>query len=449
MRMRTLVAASVAALGLLALTGGPAAGGAAPTERAAACTAKQQKQRQQAIAAYRKRMPKDRARYFRKHSSKKKRAVFVKKQQAHLKALRRALARCSKIPVKPAPVKPAPEADLSLTISAAGINQVTYTLTVRNAGPAAASETSLSDSLPAALTFVEVRTTQGTCVGGTAVVCGLGSVPSGAEVTVTVVAWTRGGTSTNSAVVGSHDSRSPARQQRGKRRLHGPDPTCFDRTALLALPGPRAADQHRASQHVHGRRHGLQRVRPPCRHRADTHAVRRLLGRAGHRDDRRGLRPRRPRHVGLVLGHVRWAGLSPGRCARLLGAHASSLDLLRALDRRLQRPVRARGHRRSRSNGGLHALRDRLHPSVGGCCDQRRPVALRVRQRRPHDGRAGASPRDVCRTDVSRAVGARARDASSLRPTGSLRLRPDRWLGQARRWLGPHEQAARRALRVA
>ena len=207
MLMRTLVAASVAALGLLALTGEPAAGGAAPTERAAACTVKQKKQRQQAIAVYRKRMPKDRARYFRKHSSKKKRAVFVMKQQAHLKALRRALARCSKTPVKPAPVKPAPEADLSLTMSAAGINEVTYTLTIRNAGPAAATKTSLSDSLPAALRFVEVRTTQGTCLGSATVACELGSVPSGAEVSVTVVAWTRGGMSSNSAIVGSatHD----------------------------------------------------------------------------------------------------------------------------------------------------------------------------------------------------------------------------------------------------
>jgi M6 family metalloprotease-like protein/uncharacterized repeat protein (TIGR01451 family) len=212
--MRTLVATSVAAFGLLALigepaagetaAGEPAAGWAAPAEQAAACTLKQRKQRQRAIGAYRKRMPKDRAQYFRRHSSKKKRAVFVKKQQAHLKALRRALARCSKTPVKAAPV-----ADVALTISATGINQITYTLTVKNAGPGAASETTLTDSLPAALAFVQARTTRGSCRGGTTVVCGLGSLPSGAEATVTVVAWAHGGMSTNSAVVESatHDPR--------------------------------------------------------------------------------------------------------------------------------------------------------------------------------------------------------------------------------------------------
>jgi len=201
--MRTFVAACLAALGLLALTGGPAAQAVAPTA-GAACTAQQKKQRQHAIAAYRKRMVKDRARYFKKQRSKTKRVAFVKKQKAHLKALQKALARCSK-----SPVKPAPAADLSLTMSASGINEVTYTLTVKNVGPSTASQTSLTDVLPAALTFGQVRTTGGTCLGGATVVCGLGSLPSGGEVTVTIVAWARGGMSTNSAIVESptHDLR--------------------------------------------------------------------------------------------------------------------------------------------------------------------------------------------------------------------------------------------------
>jgi len=195
--MRTVVAVCLAALGLLALSGGSVAHAVAPGERAA-CTVKQKKQRQHAIAAYLKRMPKDRATYFRSHRSKKQRARFVRKQRAHLKALQSALARCSK-----GPVKPAPKADLSLSISAAGFNEVTYMLTVRNAGPAAASEATLIDSLPAALTFGRASTTRGTCSGGDTVTCELGSLAVGAEVTVTVVAWTHGGMSTNSATVGS------------------------------------------------------------------------------------------------------------------------------------------------------------------------------------------------------------------------------------------------------
>src|SRR3954462_8451444 len=129
--MRTVVAVCLAALGLLALSGGSVAHAVAPGERAA-CTVKQKKQRLHAIAAYLKRMPKDRATYFRRHRSKKPRARFVRRQRAHLKALRSARARCSK-----GPVTPVPKADPPLTSSAAGFNEVTDRRTVRNAGPAA------------------------------------------------------------------------------------------------------------------------------------------------------------------------------------------------------------------------------------------------------------------------------------------------------------------------
>ena len=56
-----------------------------------ACTAKQKKQRQLAVSSYKKRMPKDRPAYYRKHKSRKLRAAFVKKQQARLKALQKSL----------------------------------------------------------------------------------------------------------------------------------------------------------------------------------------------------------------------------------------------------------------------------------------------------------------------------------------------------------------------
>ena len=62
-----------------------------------------------------------------------------------------------------------------------------YTLTVSNNGPEDALGVTLVDNLPAALTFVSVFTTQGSCSesGGT-VSCALGTIASGANATVTI-----------------------------------------------------------------------------------------------------------------------------------------------------------------------------------------------------------------------------------------------------------------------
>jgi hypothetical protein len=58
----------------------------------ATCTATQKSQRLAALAAYRKKMPAERAAYFARHKRAKKRAAFVKRQQTALKALRAAAA---------------------------------------------------------------------------------------------------------------------------------------------------------------------------------------------------------------------------------------------------------------------------------------------------------------------------------------------------------------------
>jgi len=64
---------------------------------------------------------------------------------------------------------------------------LTYTLTVRNAGPDTATNVRVADALPAATTFVSVTSSQGTCTGGSVVGCSLGSIPSGGRAAVTIV----------------------------------------------------------------------------------------------------------------------------------------------------------------------------------------------------------------------------------------------------------------------
>jgi len=98
-------------------------------------------------------------------------------------------------------------ADLSLTKSAdtsspnLGDN-VTYTLTVANAGPDASGGVVLTDPLPAGLDFVSVESSQGACEGGDTVVCDLGSIANGSSATVTVVATvTSEGEITNTATI--------------------------------------------------------------------------------------------------------------------------------------------------------------------------------------------------------------------------------------------------------
>ena len=62
---------------------------------------------------------------------------------------------------------------------------VTYTLTVRNVGPAAATGVSVTDTLPPEFTLVSATPSQGACAGAT---CSLGTMPAGSTGTVTVVA---------------------------------------------------------------------------------------------------------------------------------------------------------------------------------------------------------------------------------------------------------------------
>ena len=65
--------------------------------------------------------------------------------------------------------------------------QLTYTLLVTNRGPAGATNVTITDPLPASVTFVSSTPSQGSCSGSTTVTCTLGGLAAGNSATVSVV----------------------------------------------------------------------------------------------------------------------------------------------------------------------------------------------------------------------------------------------------------------------
>ncbi|HEY2952501.1 MAG TPA: M36 family metallopeptidase [Verrucomicrobiae bacterium] len=103
--------------------------------------------------------------------------------------------------------------DLVLTIADAPNlpiigDDVTYTLTVANTGPATAAGVTLTDTLPPGVVFVSASSTQGGCGNAAGLVtCALGPLPGGADATVTiVVTTTAAGLLTNTASVTRQDA---------------------------------------------------------------------------------------------------------------------------------------------------------------------------------------------------------------------------------------------------
>jgi uncharacterized repeat protein (TIGR01451 family) len=81
---------------------------------------------------------------------------------------------------------------------------LTYSLSVQNAGPDSAASVQVSDTLPAGATWVSTSTTAGSCAGTSTITCSLGSLASGGTATVTiVVSPTATGTLTNTGTVSS------------------------------------------------------------------------------------------------------------------------------------------------------------------------------------------------------------------------------------------------------
>jgi uncharacterized repeat protein (TIGR01451 family) len=92
---------------------------------------------------------------------------------------------------------------------------LTYTATVQNAGPAAASGVALTDKLPKGVELKSLKTTQGTCKGTNVsgvitVNCSLGAMAAGGSATVTmVVGRLPAGTITDTASVTAQSPADP------------------------------------------------------------------------------------------------------------------------------------------------------------------------------------------------------------------------------------------------
>src|SRR3954451_24734646 len=122
-----------------------------------------------------------------------------------------------------------PTADLSLTKSdspdpvAAG-GSLTYTLTVRNQGPSSSGLVSVSDPLPASVTFTSASPGCQYFSSGGTVRCALGPIASGASVQVAIqVVANQPGTILNSATV--------------REEASDPDPSDNSASAETAVQG--------------------------------------------------------------------------------------------------------------------------------------------------------------------------------------------------------------------
>ena len=105
-------------------------------------------------------------------------------------------------------------ADLSITKADAPDpvtvgSELTYTLTVNNAGPDSAADVTATDALPATVAFVSAVPSQGTCAGTATVSCSLGTINAGGSATVTIkVTPTSDADLSNTASVSSTTSDS-------------------------------------------------------------------------------------------------------------------------------------------------------------------------------------------------------------------------------------------------
>jgi uncharacterized repeat protein (TIGR01451 family) len=134
-------------------------------------------------------------------------------------------------PVVSVPITGLPT-DISLTKTVIPTNLIppgdlTYTVTVANVGPNTATNVTVTDTLPSALTLVSAVASQGSCTGVSTITCNLGSINVAASATVTIIghATSAGGAIVNTATAtGSFVDSNPANNTASATALTGETP---------------------------------------------------------------------------------------------------------------------------------------------------------------------------------------------------------------------------------
>lgn len=120
-------------------------------------------------------------------------------------------------------------------------NNLTYSVTVSNAGSGPASSSTLTNTVPGGASFVSSTASQGSCTGTSTVTCNLGTINSGANATATIVvrptATSAGLTSTFTVSAATTDPNAANNSATASTVVNNPVPAIASLSPTSAAPG--------------------------------------------------------------------------------------------------------------------------------------------------------------------------------------------------------------------
>jgi uncharacterized repeat protein (TIGR01451 family) len=145
-----------------------------------------------------------------------------------------------------------PTADLSVTKTDSPDpvlpgDDITYTITVTNNGPATADDVTVTDPLPAGTSFVSATPSQGSCAGTTTVTCNIGFLANGASATITLVVQVDPATPPGAEIENTASASSPAEVSAA---VADPNPGNNSATATTTVAAPEVPGEEPGSPSV-------------------------------------------------------------------------------------------------------------------------------------------------------------------------------------------------------